>query len=123
MQKSNITIMAVAAVVIVVCLLGSWAYTDDDGAEFRDPVVGDYDTFLVNVVYTDGSSLNFSYTSTLTTIWDDGTRSYYALYDDGSSYTWDSEFSGNWADFSALELIGKETVNSPAFGPVDWRST
>lgn len=29
MQKSNITIMAVAAVVIVVCLLGSWAYMDD----------------------------------------------------------------------------------------------
>ena len=120
LQKSNITIMAVAAVVIVVCLLGSWAYMDDeDDAGFRDPVIGDYDTFIMTVSYVDGQSVNHRYTSTLTAIWDDGTRSYYSLYDDGSSYTWDSEFSGNWADFSTLELIGEETVDSPVFGPVD----
>ena len=96
MQKSNITIMAVAAVVIVVCLLGSWAYMDDgDDAGFRDPVIGDYDTFIMTVSYADGQSVNHRYTSTLTAIWDDGTRSYYSLYDDGSSYAWDSEFSGN----------------------------
>ena len=120
LQKSNITIMAVAAVVIVVCLLGSWAYMDDeDDAGFRDPVIGDYDTFIMTVSYVDGQSVNHRYTSTLTAIWDDGTRSYYSLYDDGSSYAWDSEFSGNWADFSTLELIGEETVDSPVFGPVD----
>ena len=120
MQRTNITIMAVAAVVIVVCLLASWAYTDDGGdAGFRDPVVGDCDTFIVTVTYEDGSSFNHSYTSILEAVWDDGTRTYRTLYDDGRSYTWDSEFTGNWADFSTLEPIGEETVDSPAFGQVD----
>ena len=31
MQKNNVKIMAVSAVVIVICLLASWQYTSVDG--------------------------------------------------------------------------------------------
>lgn len=56
MQSNNVKLMAAAAVVIVLCLLFSWAYADDDApGVMREAEVGDSTTFIYVVTDANGN--------------------------------------------------------------------
>ena len=74
MQKGNIKIMVLAAVVIVVCLLVSYVYTDggDGRAEVRSEMaLGDYFEYRAEADYPDGTSAAVTYTLTMVGLIDD----------------------------------------------------
>ena len=74
MQKGNVKIMALAAVVIVVCLLVSYVYTDGGygRAEVRSEMaLGDYFEYRAEADYPDGTSVAVTYTLTMVGLIDD----------------------------------------------------
>ena len=116
MQTGNIKTMAVAAVAIVICLLFSWVYLDDDPVEMRYAEVGDYVVFDCVYSYDYG---DVEHTMTAVVVGEDeaGNQTVQWAYDDGEPFCEPQD--GNLVSNDMGEIIGTETVDSPYFGEVE----
>ena len=117
MRKENTIIIGISAVVIVACLLVSWAYVDDGGAgdlSVRSEVsVGDFAEFHVTV--SDESPSEFDVRYNYISI-DDGVATIEIVYDDGLTEYTVSEVLMEYPDG---EVIGTGTVTLDRFGEIE----
>ena len=73
MQSNNVKLMAAAAVVIILCLLFSWVYTDEGApAEMREAEVGDATTHIYIMTDADGNETRINGTDTVVSEYADG---------------------------------------------------
>ena len=116
MQTGNVKIMAVAAVVIIICLLFSWVYLDDDPVEMRYAEVGDYMVLDCVELHPDGSETSYELTITVVEEDEAGNQTVQYAYTDGYYY---DVCDGNFVSNNMGEIVGTETVDSPYFGEVE----
>ena len=118
MQSNNVKLMVAAAVVIVLCLLFSWVYTDEGApAEMREAEVGDATTYIYIMTDADGNETRINGIDTVVSEYADGCQQIETEYGDGTKEYWETE--GNYSGQPiAGTLTGQETVYSPYFGNV-----
>ena len=116
MQTGNVKIMAVAAVAIIICLLFSWVYLDDDPVEMRYAEVGDYMVLDCVELHPDGSETSYELTITVVEEDEAGNQTVQYAYTDGYYY---DVCDGNFVSNNMGEIVGTETVDSPYFGEVE----
>ena len=117
MQRKNLKLMAVSAVVIVICLLFSWAYMDGGQVEqMRHAEVGDY-MVLDCVDSSEDGEVEYILTATVVGEDEAWNQTVQWVYDDGGLYYTKSE--GNFFTDVMGEIVGTETVDSPYFGEIE----
>ena len=116
MSGKNITIMALVAAVLIICLVASFVYLsgDDDGSdEVRDPEIGDSYTFLIETTL---GPIQYQYHETTYLTGVEGDTAYLARYNSSDWYTVDTAPVDDIFMLGELELLREGVPVTPAMG-------
>ena len=116
MSGKNITIMALVAAVLIICLVASFVYLsgDDDGSdEVRDPEIGDSYTFLIETTL---GPIQYQYHETTYLTGVEGDTAYLATYNSSDWYTVDTAPVDDIFMLGELELLREGVPVTPAMG-------
>ena len=115
MSGKNITVMALVAAVLIICLVASFVYLDrdDGGSEVRDPEIGDSYTVLFE---SSIGSFQYQYHETTYLTGVEGDTAYLSTYVSGEWFADDTTSVDDIFMLGELELLREDVPVTPTLG-------